>query len=165
MISMNELAALAAGLVEAERATEDAELALKRAKENERSLREEALPLAMQELGLCKVALDSGQTISIKQDVYASIPASGKDDAYEWIEDNGFGGLIKTIISVQYGKGELDKAQELLEELQEKGLNPDIKRDVHAQTLKAFLNEQIGKGAAVPLDLFGARPVFVAKVK
>ena len=49
--------------------------------------------------------------------------------------------------------------------LRELGLQPEVKQDVHAQTLKAWLREQLEQGAEVDLELFGARPVWVAKVK
>lgn len=165
MISMNELSALAGALVEAEREVEFAETLLKGKKEVARRLREESLPLAMQELGMTKVKLESGETIEVKQDVFASIPAEKKESAYAWLEAHNFGGLIKTAVSVDFGRGELDEARGLFEKLREEGLAPDLSRSIHAQTLKAFLNEQIREGKDIPLDLFGAMPVFVAKVK
>lgn len=165
MISMNELSALAGALVEAERDVESAEALLKSRKETARRLREESLPAAMQELGLSKVRLESGETIEVKQDVYASIPAEKKEAAYAWLEQHDFGGLIKTAVSVDFGRGELDEAKGFLLRLQGEGFAPDFSRSIHAQTLKAFLNEQIRDGKDIPLDLFGAMPVFVAKVK
>lgn len=165
MISMNELSALANALVEAERDVESAEVVLKAKKETARRLREESLPLAMQEIGMTKVKLDSGETIEVKQDVFASIPAERKEAAYAWLESHDFGGLIKTAVSVDFGRGELDEAKGFFDKLREEGLAPDFSRSIHAQTLKAFLNEQIREGRDTPLDLFGAMPVFVAKVK
>lgn len=165
MISMNELGALAAALVEADREVEAAEDVLKRKKEYARTLREETLPSAMQELGLADVKLDTGQRIVVKQEVYASVPADKKFEAYDWLEQHGFGGLIKTSVAVMFGKGEMEEAQSLMLTLQEDGLAPDLERSVHAQTLKAFLKEQLSTGAEIPLDLFGARPVWTASVK
>jgi len=163
-ISLDQMASLARALVDADGSVEQAELNLKEAKERARVLREETIPSAMQELGLEELKLDTGEKLSVKQDVYASIPAAQKDAAYQWLEDNGFGGLIKVEVAADFRKGDAELAMELFRELQERGLQVGFDQSVHAQTLKAFLREQIAAGTAVPLDLFGARPVWTAKI-
>ena len=142
-----------------------AELELKRRKEFARVIREETLPGAMQELQLTNITLSTGEKIGIKQEVYLAVPSESKETAFKWLEDNGFGGLIKTTVSMQFGKGELDVAKHTREELKEMGLDADLKRDVHAQALKAWAREQISEGREFPMDLFGARPVWTATVK
>lgn len=163
-ISLDSMAALARALVDADAAVEQAEVNLKDAKERARVLREETIPSAMQELGLEEIKLDTGQKLSVKQDVYASIPSDKKEEAYNWLDANGFGGLIKVEVKTDYPKGEAQAALQLFQELQDRGLNAQYGQNVHAQTLKAFLREQIAAGSNVPLDLFGARPVWTAKL-
>lgn len=163
-ISLDSMAALARALVDADGSVEQAELNLKEAKERARILREETIPSAMQELGLEEIKLDTGQKLSVKQDVYAAIPAAQKEQAFNWLEQNGFGGLIKVEVTADYRKGEADAAMELFQELQQRGLQVEFGQSVHAQTLKAFLREQLANGTNVPLDLFGARPVWTAKI-
>lgn len=182
-------------LVLAEQATEAAETALKEAKERERLLREETLPGMLNELGVENLTLLDGSAISMKQEVYCSITEEKKAEAFKWIEDNGFGGIIKTVVSVPFGKGEIEKAMDLLVALEEMDIPSGyIDRSVHAQTLKAFVKERLGEMGEVaaeqearkseppselkelldemeparnviPLELFGARPVMTAKVK
>lgn len=164
MISLSEMADLARALLEADSAVLAAEEELKDRKERARVLREETIPSAMQEMGLEELKLETGQKISVKQDVYASIPAASKGQAYNWLNENGFGGLIKVQVSATFPKGEQDAALELHKQLQQQGLQPDLDQSVHAQTLKAFLREQISAGTNVPLELFGARPVWTAKI-
>lgn len=163
-ISLDQMAALARAMVDADASVEQAEASLKEAKERARILREETIPSAMQELGLEELKLDTGQKLSVKQDVYASIPSAQKDAAFQWLEDNGFGGLIKVEVAADFRKGEADQAAELFKELQQRGLQVGLDQSVHAQTLKAFLREQLAAGTNVPLDLFGARPVWTAKL-
>lgn len=165
MIDLEKLSALSRALINAEDevALAEAELSLK--KEQARVLREETIPNFMQELGLEKIVLTDGSALSIKPDVYAVIPASGKQAAYEWLEEHGFGGLIKTELVVNFTKEERDAAVELFKKLNDDGLSVELAQNVHAQTLKAFLREQIAKAADVPLDLFGARPVWTTKIK
>jgi len=178
-ITVNELTAAAQMLVNAEKKTAETEKALKEAKEKERLLREETLPGMMQELGVTKMALTDGNEITVAQEVYASVPADRKELAWSWLETNNFGGLIKTEVQVAFGKGELEDARKLLDDLATIGItNGTISRDVHPQTLKAFLKEQLANPktelteeeqllgmSLLNLELFGARPVLTAKVK
>ena len=163
-ISLDSMAALARAMVDADASVEQAEVNLKEAKERARVLREETIPSAMQELGLEELKLDTGQKLSVKQDVYASIPSDKKDEAFQWLDENGFGGLIKVEVKTDYPKGEAQAAYALFEELQTRGIQARYGQNVHAQTLKAFLREQIAAGTGVPLELFGARPVWTAKL-
>ncbi|HET8689560.1 MAG TPA: hypothetical protein VFM18_23365 [Methanosarcina sp.] len=164
-ITLDEMSALANALIEADEGVDLADKSLKAAKEKARVLREETIPSAMQELGLESLKLSTGQTLSVKQEVYASIPAGNKEEAYEWLNQHGFGGLIKVSVDAQFSRGEAEVAAVLFQELQTRGLNVSLGQDVHAQTLKAFLKERIAEGDDIPLELFGARPVWSAKVK
>ena len=165
MISLGELSALAHALVEADRGIEAAVEELSTRKEAARQLREESIPAAMMELGLNEVKLDSGEKVTIKQDVYASIPAAQRDEAYAWLEAHGFGGLLKTEVVLHFTRGEKSKAEALMQELQSEGYTPELEQGVHAQTLKAFLREQLeAANPDLPLDLFGARPVWTTKI-
>jgi len=164
MISLDQMMQLARAMVDADQGVVDAETALAAAKEKARQLHEESVPSAMQELGVEKMTLDTGETLKVSQEVYASIPNENKRNAHDWLNTNGFGGLIKLEVAVNYGKGEQEVALALFKELHERGLQADLAEFVHASTLKAFLKEQIAKGAQVPLDLFGARAVFCAKI-
>jgi len=180
-IPLEELTAAAKKLIEAEKATEDAENALKVAKEKERVMREETLPGMMQEIGVEKMTLLDGNEITVKQEVYASVPAHAKERAWAWLETNGYGGLIKTEVAVEFGKGALEEAHELIDKLASIGVtNATLSRDVHAQTLKAFLKERLANPkiaddytpeeieagqTPLSLEMFGARPVMTAKVK
>lgn len=163
-ITLNEMTELANALVQAESDVADLENQLKIAKERARVLREETVPGAMQELGLKDFTLASGQKLSVKQDVYASIPQETRAAAFAWLNQNGFSGLIKVGVQTDFGKGDADKAYVLFAELRDRGLPVQYGESVHPQTLKAFLREQIAKGSDVPLDLFGAHPVWTTKI-
>ena len=162
---LGEVESLHVALESAKDDLEQAETALKSAKERVRKLTEEDIPAAMQELGYKKVVLANGAEVTVKAEVYASIPVKHRRDAHEWLDANGFGSLIRATISAQFGRGEKDDADRLLDTLRSSGIDADKKEAVHPQTLKAFLREQLEKGNDVPLHLFGARPVDVAVIK
>ena len=162
--TLDDVSRLANAMVDAEEDVKSKSDMLDRAKERLRVLKEEAVPGIMQELGLTYLTLDTGKKLSIKQDVYASIAAGDKDKAFLWLDEHNFGGLIKVDIKVSYGKGERDNAIEFYNQCTGLGLSAALSEGIHAQTLKAFLNEQIRNGAEIPLELFGARPIWVAKI-
>ena len=164
MITLAEISSLCSALAEQKRNVDRIEEELSTVKEFVRRLEEDDIPLAMQELGVDGIVLATGEKVSIKHDVYASLTAESKPAAYDWLEAHGFGGLIKTNVSVEFGKGQLEGAESLAEDLHARGLPVSLGRDVHAQTLKAFLREQLANGSNVPLDLFNARPVSKAKI-
>lgn len=163
--TLGDLGRLAAALVEAEREADDVERRLKAIKEHARVLREESVPMAMLELELTSIVLASGEKLTIKQDVYAALSKEREGEAFKWLEEHGFGGLIKSAVAVPFSREDFEKAVALAERLSEDGFEPQMQQAVHAQTLKAFLREQLEKGLPdLPLDLFGARPVWVAKI-
>lgn len=164
MITLSDMTRLARMLKEAEERSKETEMYFKEVKEHERYLREESIPLAMHELGIDEIKLDTGEKISIKQDVYASIPLATKNQAHRWLDANGYGGMIKLEVLTSYEKGESKVALELYRELEQRGLSVSLKESVHAQTLKAFLKDQMAKGDDMPLELFGARPVWTTKI-
>ncbi len=164
MITLDELTNVAQALLEADAAVEAAEEVLKEKKAYARLLREETIPCAMQEVEMQSFKLNTGQTLRTTMDVYSQTSKESLAEVYDWLEEHNFGGLIKTEVVIEYGKGELEQAVELMQKLSDEGLAPALERGVHAQTMKAFLREQISKGADIPLDLFGATPIFTTKI-
>jgi uncharacterized small protein (DUF1192 family) len=133
-----------------------AEAQLKAKNEDLRRVAFDELPAAMAELGLKDVRTTAGARVEIKSFVQASITKARQEEAFAWLRDHGHGDLVKHEVKVALGAGEDEIAAEIVESIRARGLIADDKATVHAQTLKAFLREQIENGADVPLDLFGA---------
>ena len=163
--TVEQMTAMANSLLDVEKKVKDAEIELRDLNKKAQFLREETIPAAMQEAGVTVMKLTTGQTITIGQEVYASIPMDMRVKAFGWLEEHNFGDLIKSNVLCNFARGDLEKAGELVEHLQSRGLEPEFKESVHPQTLKAFLKEQIAKGTNIPLDVFGARPVWRARIK
>ena len=161
-----EIAALATIQIERQRKVEALEQELKDANESLRIVQETDLPNAMLQAGVSEIRLPNGQRITIKEDVYASIPKDHRyHEAMDWLRENGFGDIIKNEITVTFGKGEEESAQELLNDLAQHGWSNTNKIAVHPSTLKALIREQLAKGANIPLDVFGAYPFSKAIIK
>lgn len=132
-------------------------------KEQIRRLVEQDLPEAMDEVGMTTFTLDDGTKITVKAFYSASIPEERKEEAFGWLKEHDFDGMIKADVKVSFGKGEFELAQSFLQFIRgfnEKAIDPEYKENVHWQTLRAFVKEQIEGGNELPLDMFG---VFVGR--
>ncbi len=164
--NLPEIVALARRQVALQGMITDNENATKDLKEQLRAVQENDLPLAMLEAGgLKKITLDSGETIEIKDDFVCGISEENREEAFNWFESHGYGALIGTTLVVEFGKGELERAQALLLALTKQKYNARVGRAVHWQTLKAFIVEQTRAAKKIPLELFGAHPFNKAIVK
>lgn len=143
----------------------DVEAKLKELKESRRRLSEVTIPEMMEELGVTKMVLDSGETVSTKMDVYASVPSENWPDALGWLEANGLGDIIKTRVSLTYGRGEREAAVKMADYLSSTGAAVTLEEKVHPLTLRATIKELLAKGVDVPLDVFGAREYMKTVVK
>lgn len=138
---------------------------LKATKEALRQVQEADLPMAMAEAGITAFTLEDGSGITLKDEVTASIPAKSKGEAFAWLDAHGFGDLIKTEVSTQFGRGEIAEAREIAEFLQSQGLAAEVSQSVHPQTLKAWVREQLAQGTNVPHELFGIYEATKAIIK
>jgi len=128
--------------------------------------RREDLPELMRELGLESITLSSGEVVSVRNDVAAAIPADRRAEAFRWLDERGFGGLIRTEVSVVYARDEREQALKDAEQIRSLTRHDaTIAESVHPQTLRAFVREQMEAGQVVPFDLFGVHPFSEAKIK
>ena len=93
--------------------------------------------------------------MEVKQTYGARIPVVHRDAAFAWLKEKGHDDIIKNLVSVPFGRGEDSLATDFINLAQKNGYAPDQKKEVHPQTLKAFVKEQLEKGQEVPMDLFG----------
>ena len=130
-----------------------------------RILSEQLLPEAMASIGsgLTEFKLASGYKITIKDDLVASLKADRKGDALDWLEDEGFGDIIKDDVVVKFAKGE--SPEELLSYCRQHNLNSEENINVHWQTLKSLVKEQLERGKEFPPELFNVEPFKKAIIK
>jgi hypothetical protein len=126
----------------------------KKLKEELRSIQEDLLPAAMTELGLNSVELNDGSKVAVKPFYGASINKENLDQAFDWLNNEGFGDLIKNVVTASFSRGEENSAQLLADELEGSGHRVNTKKWVEPMTLKAFVREQVENGTDLPQDLF-----------
>ena len=77
-----------------------------------------------------------------------------REQALQWLRDQGLGDIIKNNVTVSFGKGEDDKAEQLLNLAAENGFEPQQKSDVSWNTLTALYRERVEAGLDMPSDCF-----------
>jgi len=128
---------------------------LKEAEAVRLSLEREDLPMLMEEIGLTELKLGNGQKIKVISDCTASITIDNSMNAIKWLVENGFGGLVKTCVVIEFDRGEVDKAQTTAKGLTKKFPQTISKETVHHSTLKSFIKEQLADAQPIPMELFG----------
>lgn len=156
-----------------------ADLAERKQKLDERSLiiRTKNLVDLLSQIGVKKLTVEASgnspaYTAELKPYYKANIAADWDDErrqrAFDWLEHNGDGDIIKRVITIELGRGSEKKAAAVRKALTKLKVDEFTteKMDVPWTTLTAWLREQIEKrGRVVPLDTLGASVGQVVKVE
>lgn len=147
-------------------------------------LEQGTLPDMMAASGVETFTLKTGEVITIKPVITASIPTVGgiakeKDQekreqmeerrvkAFTFLRKNGAGALIKRTVYVELGKDSDKSAKEAMKALKSLGLKPEQEEGVHAQTLSSWVRERLADGKPVDQDALAVhdfkRAVITAK--
>jgi hypothetical protein len=164
--ALKRIATLAKMMTEAKAEVERAKDDLARANDAFRRLEREDLPQLMFEFGLQSIKLSDGSVVEVVEDLDTSISAERREVAHEWLTEHGFAGIIKSNISVNFDREELEEAKKIAQQISGMTGHPvEIIEKIHPQTLKAFVKEQIAAGTEIPFDVFGIHPFNRAKLK
>jgi|TARA_X000001382_G_scaffold128884_1_gene119593 hypothetical protein len=132
----------------------DLEEQMGKLKAKTRELSEIIIPNMLSELGLSEITLKDGNKITTSTYYSARITDENREEAFAWLDENGFSDIIKNTVSVSFGREEDDSAKKLLETLDTDGYKTAQKKHVEPMTLKAFVREQVEKGSDLPLETF-----------
>ena len=156
---LSTVSKLAKQQLDLEQRIRDLEHELKQAKQDHLKVTGDFLPSAMQEQKISELTLDDGTEIKVRDFVRASIPVANREQAFQWLNENGHGSLIKNHVTAEFGRGQDNLAKNLEAELEaqsrEQGFATRVKKWVEPMTLKSFCREQIEKGNNLPQDLLG----------
>jgi len=163
---LGSLHSIAKDYLLAERAVEHFESELDAAKARFRILKEQTLPKALEDAGNLEDITIDGLKIEREIKLRGSIPADKKAEAFEWLEENGHGKLIKRKFTIEFGKDEETWANKFQKDCEKRKKALAMKRDkaVHPSTLVAFLKSELESGTDIPLETFGVFRQNFAKV-
>ena len=114
------------------------------------------IPELLHEQGLSEIKLSDGSKVSVKKEYRCTLPKNEdkREQCYKWLRDQGLGDIIKNNVFVTFGKGEDDKAEQLLNLAAENGFQPQQKSDVAWNTLTALFQERVESGLDMPSEVF-----------
>lgn len=161
---MKTLSSLVKTLRRIEDQIADSEEHTKVLKGEKHRLSTELIPSLMAEMGTERIDVD-GVAVTIKPIVHASIPEGRREEAFGWLRSSGNEDIIKNDVVLSFGKGSDNVVKSLIADLAGQGFSPQHKVHVHPMTLKAFIREQMEKGAPINLDLFGAYVLNTAEIR
>ena len=128
--------------------------AVKQKKKDIEYLSGEVIPTMLSEMGLSFLKLQDGSSVEVKTNYSATITQAKKEEAFNWLRENGLGDIIKNEISVSFGRNEDNKAADYAELAKSQRLDPMQKLKVEPMTLKALVRERIEAGKEMPTELF-----------
>ena len=127
---------------------------LKRKKEAADKISEEVIPEIMEHMKLKTLLLRWLNHLEVKEIYGASIPIAKKEEAFKWLRDNDLGDLIKNEITVSFGRGEDNKANDYASLAEKNGFQPTQKMKVEPMTLKALYRERVESNLDLPSEHF-----------
>lgn len=148
----------------AQRRVSQAEAALELANKAVAQLAEFDIPEAMLAVGMSQIRLTDGSTLKVEDKIFAQISQDRTAEAHGWLNENGFGNLIKREFKIVFGRDQEEWASTFEVKLDTEGVNYDRKQAVHPSTLKAFVKQQLEDGTGIPEEVFGVYRRTVAKL-
>ena len=113
------------------------------------------IPELLQEQGLSEIKLADGSKVSVKKRFsYSSKRRCQKRERLSMASRPGLGDIIKNNVTVSFGKGEDNKANQLVDLAVANGFTPQQKSDVAWNTLTALYEERVKAGLDMPSDVF-----------
>lgn len=164
---LEALRKLAQRQIDLEQSAAELEEILKATKGSLHELKTKTVPELMAELRLLDFTLESGWTIAVEDFVAGSLPKDEekRKKAVEELVAEGGQDLIKTTMTLVFSKSQHNEALDLAERLRSDGWEPEVKEDVHPQTLAAFARERLKNGDEVKVDVLGLFSGRTTKVK
>jgi len=116
-----------------------------------------------------KFDLGDGRTLTIKEEIRASVAGEKLGPAVEWLDAHDYGSIVKRNLTFEFGKDDHKRVKAFKEAvapiLKSQKLVLKEKNAIHPATLVAWVKERLAEGDALPVDIFGIFRQRVAKVK
>jgi len=117
------------------------EMQLAEAKENERQLSQEEIPMLLLRNSVTSINLEDGSKVSIQEKIRVSLPKKDfikRNTVMKWIIENGGANIIKRELKIE------EPEKGVIDFLKENNIFFEDKKDIHASTLKAWLSSKLG---------------------
>ena len=127
---------------------------IKKKREKADKISSEIIPNMLAEQGISSLKLADGSSVDVRKSYNCTIKKDEMESAYNWLRENHLGDIIKNEVSVQFGRGEDNKAEQLLNLAAQEGYEPSQRSKVEPMTLKALYRERVEAGLDMPSQFF-----------
>ena len=127
---------------------------IKKKREKADKISSEIIPNMLAEQGISSLKLADGSSVDVRKSYNCTIKKDEMESAYNWLRENQLGDIIKNEVSVQFGRGEDNKAEQLLNLAAQEGYEPSQRSKVEPMTLKALYRERVEAGLDMPSQFF-----------
>jgi len=138
---LKKLSKLSIFLKEKRKIISQLEMQLAEAKENERQLSQEEIPMLLLKNNITSVNLEDGSEVSIQEKIRVSLPKKDvmkRITIMKWIIENGGANIIKRELKIE------EPEKGVIDFLKENNVFFEDKKDIHASTLKAWFSSKLG---------------------
>ena len=97
---------------------------IKKKREKADKISSEIIPNMLAEQGISSLKLADGSSVDVRKSYNCTIKKDEMESAYNWLRENQLGDIIKNEVSVQFGRGEDNKAEQLLDLAAREGYEP-----------------------------------------
>ncbi len=139
---------------------------VKEAKKSLAGLNETAIPDLLDELDIQDFTVKNGAKVELTETIRGNIKKADRGAAHAWLEENGYQGLVKRQIKIEFGKQDEKWAAKFERDCGQRKRPLNMKRteEVHSSTLQAFVRTELEKGVDLPMALLGVYRQRVAKI-
>ncbi len=118
------------------------------------AIRDRQLPDALLEAGVSEFKTTAGMKVKVEKLYLASVTKDKAPAFYDWLDEQGHGGIIESNVTIAFGKGDRASAKEASQQIStELGFDTQLSESIHWATLRAFAREQIEEGNDLPPEL------------
>lgn len=152
--------------IELKESVDQMEADLSAAKKSLHHLTTTIIPDMMAEIGM-EECTQRGWKIKVGEFVSGSLPKdeAARAKAIKWLEEHDAGELLKTSVSVTFGRSQHDDAVQIAKRIEADGFAPSLESTVHPQTLQAFARERLKDGQPLDIETLGLYTGRVARFK
>jgi hypothetical protein len=136
-----------------QRAIIKGEALIEEQKAEARRLSETVLPSLFDTAGVRMLSLEDDTVATLGEKVYASISKANAPVAAGWLEENGYGALVKTKLMVEFEKGDAKRIAAAEAALLKAKIAYEMTSAVHPATLLAFVKESLVAGRTLPPEI------------
>lgn len=127
------------------------------------------IPSIMDDVEIDHFGLTGGHVVVVEEKIHASLKKENRDIGCDWLEKNGYGGIVKRTLTIPFNTKQAKLAEKVRKAVEKALGNERVdlsdERNVHHSTLSAWVRERLAEGDNFPMETFNVFRQRVAKIK